>query len=447
MNDTLIKIIEAHKSGQSVGICAVCSSNRYVLEAAMRQAWADDTDLLIESTSNQVDQFSGYSGMTPRDFFAYVSGICEKMNFPFERVILGGDHLGPNVWQNQPAEQAMNCARDQIKAYIEAGYIKIHLDTSMSLADDPGDEYSALTTETIAERAADLCAVSEKAAEKNTNKPLYVIGTEVPIPGGAQEELAEQTPTSVDDLEETIEVTKKAFYSRNLQEAYERVIAIVVQPGVEFDDSHVIEYDREKARHLSQFIEKYDYLVYEAHSTDYQRKEKLKELVEDHFAILKVGPALTFAFREAVFALAQMEQEYLAAKLGEAKSNIISVIEKLMLKNQKYWQKHYHGDDAALYFARKYSFSDRIRYYWPDPEIDGALKKLISNLKGNPVPLSLLSQYLPNQYWAVRDGEIRNDPEDLIHHKIGEILRDYAYATIPPDNEQAVLKAAVRDDF
>ena len=437
MNNTLIKIIEAQKSRKSIGICSVCSSNRYVLEAAMRQAKKDGTDLLIESTSNQVDQFGGYSGMTPKDFVAYVSGICGNMSFPFDRVILGGDHLGPNVWRNQPAEQAMNLANDQIKAYVEADYTKIHLDTSMRCADDPGDGHSPLSTEIIARRAAELCAVSEMASANKLTKPFYVIGTEVPIPGGAQEKLTEVMPTSVDDLEKTIEVTRTAFYDKNLNAAWERVIAVVVQPGVEFDDAHVIEYDRGKARTLSQFIENYDHLVFEAHSTDYQRREKLKELVEDHFAILKVGPALTFAFREAVFALAQMEHEYFAVKRRRTTSNILTVIEKVMTENPKYWLKHYHGDEVELHFARKYSFSDRIRYYWPNPEIEQALKKLISNLKENSLPLSVLSQYLPNQYWAARDGEIRNDPEDLINHRIGEILKHYAYDTNPPDDESS----------
>ena len=403
----------------------------------MLHAQQNGTDLLIESTSNQVDQFGGYSGMTPRDFAAYVSGICKKMNFPFERVILGGDHLGPNVWRNQPAKQALNLAKDQIKAYVDAGYTKIHLDTSMRCADDPVDEGSALTTEIIAERAAELCDVSEQASNDNQNKPLYVIGTEVPIPGGAQEKLTELMPTSVNDLKETIEITQNAFYDRNLHSAWERVIAVVVQPGVEFDDSHVIEYDRKKAQHLSQFIENYDHLVFEAHSTDYQRRTKLRELVEDHFAILKVGTALTFDFREAIFALAQMEQEYLAIKKIGNSSNILHIIENVMQKNPQYWRKHYHGNEAELHFDRKYSFSDRIRYYWPNPEIEQALKKLINNLKENPIPVSLLSQYLPNQYWAVRNGEIRNDPEDLIHHKIGEILKDYSYATNPPDDKSS----------
>ena len=110
MSEKLQKIIQQHKSGQCIGIYSVCSANRFVLEAAMLQTKKADLDLLIESTSNQVDQFGGYSGKTPRDFVAYVSEICEKMDLPCQRVILGGDHLGPNVWQNRPAKQAMSFA-------------------------------------------------------------------------------------------------------------------------------------------------------------------------------------------------------------------------------------------------------------------------------------------------------------------------------------------------
>ena len=64
----------------------------------------------------------------------------------------------------------------------------------------------------------------------------------------------------------------------------------------------------------------------------------------DHFAILKVGPALTFAFREAIFALAQMEEEYLSVKKNVTVSNILNIIENVMIENPKYWQKYYHGD-------------------------------------------------------------------------------------------------------
>ncbi len=89
------------------------------------------------------------------------------------------------------------------------------------------------------------------------------------------------------------------------------MIAIVVQPGVEFDHSNIIHYQPQEAQPLAQWIEN-TRMVYEAHSTDYQTRTAYWELVHDHFAILKVGPALTFALREAIFALAQIEQELIA---------------------------------------------------------------------------------------------------------------------------------------
>lgn len=45
--------------------------------------------------------------MTPAEFVHYVSGIAKKNQFPFSNIILGGDHLGPNVWQNESAESAL----------------------------------------------------------------------------------------------------------------------------------------------------------------------------------------------------------------------------------------------------------------------------------------------------------------------------------------------------
>ena len=213
MEHALQNIVQKHKRGHPVGIYSICSSHPFVLEAAMLQAEKDNSGLLIESTSNQVDQFGGYTGMKPKDFVNYVKDICTRMHFPFERVILGGDHLGPNVWQDQPSTKAMAFALEQIKAYAEAGYTKIHLDTSMRCADDPGDPGSALSTEIIAERAARLCVQSESTV-KNKPGPVYIIGTEVPIPGGAQEELHELKPTSTHDLNLLVtELTKMKFWA------------------------------------------------------------------------------------------------------------------------------------------------------------------------------------------------------------------------------------------
>ncbi len=427
MENALKTIIKQHKTGKPIGIYSVCSSNRYVLEASMKQALMDNSMLLIESTSNQVDQFGGYSGMNPRQFVQYVQGICRKINFPFDRIILGGDHLGPNVWQNLPSSQAMTFAVDQIKAYVEAGYTKIHLDTSMRCLDDSKND--PLNPATIAERAVQLCKAAEQANENSTHDLLYIIGSEVPIPGGAQEALTELVPTAIDDLAETIEVTKEAFYKHGLQRTWERVIAVVIQPGVEFSDSDVIEYDRTKARNLSEFIEQYENLVYEAHSTDYQTELKLKQLVEDHFAILKVGPALTFAFREAVLAIDQIETEMLSLHKGLMPSQVMKTVEEAMVSNPTYWEKYYHGNSRKQQFARLYSLSDRIRYYWPLPQVESALSHLINNLKSVSIPLSLVSQYLPHQYHAIRNGCIEASPEELIHHKIMEVVKIYASAT------------------
>ena len=204
---------------------------------------------------------------------------------------------------------------------------------------------------------------------------------------------------------------------------------MVVQPGVEYGDQIVYEYKPDLATELSGFIEGDDQLVYEAHSTDFQTREALKQLVCDHFAILKVGPALTFAFREAVFALSMIEKELLSGVAVEGEgSNLCNVLEQVMLDRPEHWEKYYTGGPEQQRFARKYSFSDRSRYYWTDPSIQEALNKLLMNLSQKPIPLTLLCQYLPVQYHRVREGKVANYPQAMILDKITTVLSDYAYA-------------------
>ena len=111
----LTEMVRQHKAGKTNGIYAVCSAHPLVLEAAIRYASANQTPLLIEATSNQVDQFGGYTGMTPAGFRGFVCQLADSLNFPQDALILGGDHLGPNRWQNLPAAQAMANADDLIK--------------------------------------------------------------------------------------------------------------------------------------------------------------------------------------------------------------------------------------------------------------------------------------------------------------------------------------------
>jgi D-tagatose-1,6-bisphosphate aldolase subunit GatZ/KbaZ len=362
--------------------------------------------------------------MRPADFIAYVGGMAEKMSFPSERLILGGDHLGPNVWQHEVAESAMAKSYQLVRDYVAVGYCKIHLDPSMKLGDDPPGR---LPIEVIARRAAEMAKVAEGSFIESGREiaPRYVIGTEVPIPGGVQEDDDDLQVTTVRDTRETLEMTQRAFYDQGLESAWERVIAVVVQPGVEYGTDFVIDYDRSSAKELSDFIECQP-VIYEAHSTDYQCPMALRQMVEDHFAILKVGPALTFAYREAIYALALIEDEMFAEN---ERSNLTSVLDQAMMGQPQYWEKHYHGSVKVKSIARKYSFSDRSRYYWPLPKVQAAVDILLRNFSEKPIPLMMLSQYLPEQYKNIRAGFIPNDPLAMIQDKLFTLLDVYRGAT------------------
>ncbi|MBI5724094.1 MAG: class II D-tagatose-bisphosphate aldolase, non-catalytic subunit [Planctomycetes bacterium] len=426
-----LNIVRAQKAGHAVGAYSVCSANRFVLDAAMRQALADGAFACIESTSNQVDQFGGYTGMTPVKFVAYVKGIARAVNMPAGRFLLGGDHIGPNAWKNESAVSAMSKARDLVREYVEAGYSKIHFDASMRCADDPPGDGGPMPHEVVADRAADLCRVAEDAWKNKrpgSPPPVYVIGTEVPPPGGAAGDAEGMRISKPTDVAQTIETAKAAFVSRGLESAWERVFAVVVQPGVEFGDDSVFVYDRKKAAGLSRYIRTHANFIYEAHSTDYQSADALRNLVQDHFAVLKVGPWLTFALREALLALELIEKETLWRKRGVKLSAFRDSLERAMLRRPAHWKKYYHGDAERQKFCRMFSQSDRCRYYLPMPEVSNSISRLLANLDHKEISLALISQYLPGQCPAVRSGEIGNNPRSLIRHKIMEVTSMYALA-------------------
>ena len=423
MSEALLEILRRHKDGAPVGVTSVCSAHPLVLRAALAQARDDGTIALIEATSNQVDQFGGYTGMRPADFRDLVLRLAAEEGLPAERVALGGDHLGPNTWRGLGADEAMTRAEDLVAAYVRAGYTKIHLDCSMACA---GDDVP-LTDEIVAARAARLAAVAEREAPVG-HAPLYVIGTEVPVPGGAQEVIEALTPTSSDAARATLAAHRSAFAAAGL-DVWDRVVGLVVQPGVEFDAEAVVDYDRNRTKELQQVSTESPTLVFEAHSTDYQLPERLAELVEDHWAVLKVGPGLTFALREALFALAAIEDELLPAA---RRSQLVDTVERVMVAEPKWWNGYYPGDAAEQRLARRYSYSDRLRYYWPDPQIARAQQTLFANLSDAGIPLPLLSAVLPAQYRRARRGELAPDPAAIAADRVRDVLRDYSAACLPP---------------
>lgn len=416
-------VVARHRAGERTGLASVCSAHPLVVEAAALQARQDSSLLLIEATSNQVDQFGGYTGLHPADFVAIVYDVVDAVGLPRDRVVLGGDHLGPNRWRELGPEAAMDHAEVLVIAYVEAGFRKIHLDCSMSCAGDP----SPLPGTTVAERAARLVRAAEKAAAGAAGHVdlAYVIGTEVPVPGGAHESIDSLTPTSPRAACATLEEHRFAFEGAGVPEAWDRVVALVVQPGVEFDHVRVVDYDPAAARELSHAVTEYPGLVFEAHSTDYQTRDRLAQLVRDHWAVLKVGPALTFALREALFALAAIEDELVPST---RRSRLVDVLDAQMRAQPTWWQGYYEGDDHQRLLARRYSYSDRSRYYWSDPTVVAAVDRLLANLDTTGVLLPLISQHLPMQYRRVREGLLSANARDLAVDRVRDVLRDYAFA-------------------
>lgn len=431
----ILEIVDCQKRGIKKGIYSACTANDYVIEAVLESGLKNNTEVLIESTANQVNQFGGYTGMRPKDYKDFVLKIAKKTGFPEEKLILGGDHLGPLTWVNENEADAMEKSKDLVREYVLAGFTKIHIDTSMKVADDDKDK--PLDTSVIAERGAVLCEASEEAYKDllKTNpdapEPVYVVGSEVPIPGGAQEEEEGLRVTRVEDFETTVKTFKAAFLKYNLEDAWNRVVAVVVQPGVEFGDEAVHEYNRAEAKELTDALKKYPGLVFEGHSTDYQTKKALREMVEDGIAILKVGPALTYAFREGLFALNLMENELFKYNAEVEASHFIEALDASMIKNSGNWKKHYHGTPEKVKYARKYSYSDRARYYLPVEDVKLAEERLIKNMKSVKIPLTLINQYMPIQYSKIRNGVLKNEPEELIKDWVVNCIEEYLYAVMP----------------
>lgn len=429
MNNYLRNMIKRRNEGYACGIPSYCTANPFVIQACLEQAKRFDGYVLLEATANQVNQYGGYTGMTPVDYKNMVYAIAEKISFERERIILGGDHLGPLIWADLPENEAMARSMELVRAYISAGYTKIHLDTSMRLGDDPADK--PLSDETIAQRGAALYSACQEAYAELLKKdhdavvPVFVIGSEVPIPGGAQAAGEAIEVTKPESLENTLRAYESAFKQLGFSNAFEDIIGVVVQPGVEFSDSGCSRYDRAAAAEMTAAARYHRNIVLEGHSTDYQPAKALREMVEDGVAILKVGPALTYAFREGLFALSIMERELVPE---DRQAHFTEILEQAMTNDPKYWQKYYHGSKKQQQLHRRYSFSDRCRYYLSTPSIEAAIAQLLENMNHIEIPLSMIHQYMPVQYNKLLNGSLQPAAEDLLRDYITVVTDDYNYA-------------------
>lgn len=423
----LRELLRSNRLSKKSGIYAVCSAHPAVIEAAVQQSLADGSLLLVESTSSQVNQYGGYTGMAPSEFAGFVHSAAKRAGLPADQVVLGADHSGPFPWRHEASNSALEKAQTLVRECVGAGYQKIHLDASMPC----GDDERCLTEQTVASRTAILCQAAEEAHRKlasGSPQLVYVVGTEVPAPGGESVDAHTPVVTKAEDVDRTLETFRLAFEERGLSSAWERVVALVVQPGVDFGSNSIFDYDRVKAQPLSAALSKHPGIVFEAHSTDYQSAHALAQMVEDHFAILKIGPWLTFAFREAVLALSAIERELFTNSSERRVSNVRETLEAAMLRNPAHWQSYYHGAEDEVRRDLIFGYSDRCRYYWTQPEVQKELARLFDDLANRQIPLTLVSQYLPLEYEAIRAGELQATPEQMISHHIQRVLRVYADA-------------------
>lgn len=396
------------------GIVSVCTAHPVAIAAALEEAESQGQIALVEATCNQVNHLGGYTGMRPADFIEMVEGIARSTGFDRDRLIFGGDHLGPNPWRHLPADEAMAEARRMMAAYVEAGFRKLHLDCSMGCQGEP----EALDDATTAARAADLCAVAESLADD----ALYIIGTEIPTPGGAHEEIDALTPTEPEAVRTTHDVHRAVFAQAGLDGAFERVIAIVVQPGVESAQMSVVQYDPEAARDLVAALPSMPPLVFEAHSTDYQSPSALRSLVQDGFRILKVGPCLTFALRQTLYGIEMACREADGGPLA-----LRETMERLMLADPSPWSGHIHGPEDMRASLRHFGLADRIRYYWPQDDARRALSDLESRLRAAAPNPGLLSQYVGSGVVgeAMAAGADLGDMESLCWIAVRRMVRPW----------------------
>ncbi|MBQ6511871.1 class II D-tagatose-bisphosphate aldolase, non-catalytic subunit [Methanobrevibacter sp.] len=431
MNHPIKEILSKRKLGIHVGIPSFCTANGIVIEAILEYSKKFNDYVLIEATANQVNQFGGYMNMTPYDFVDYIYDIADKVDFPKEKLLLGADHFGPLAWADKSETEAMENAKELVEQAVLAGYTKIHLDTSMRLGSD--DVNVKLSDEVIAKRGVELYEVCEEAFKQRVEKfpnsihPVYVIGSEVPIPGGEFEEVDTLQVTSPNDFKNTINAYDKKFKEAGIKNAWDNIIAVVVQPGVEFSNVNVHLYEREEMNGLSKVLKDYPNLVFEGHSTDYQPPAKLKEMVGDGVAILKVGPACTFAFREGLFALSMMEKELIKDKAKHA--NFIECLEEVMIENPKDWQNYYIGSELEKELSRKYSFSDRSRYYMSRGDIESSIDNLFNNIDSCDLPLGLIKQFFPNAFMKILEEDYPLDSKSLVKSNVIDVVEDYFHAT------------------
>ena len=333
---------------------SLCTSNFDVLKSSMIFAKYNDLPLLVESTSNQVNQFGGYTHLKPIQFYKKLKILAKKIKFK-NNFYIGADHLGPLPWKNLNENKAMKNSIKLFKDVVKSGYNKIHIDTGIKLKND-----KILSKKKIIHRCE---RIFNSISKKKLRNIFFVFGTEVPIAGGGT--LYASKITSLSSIKDDLK-----YYSK-LQKSF----SLVIEPGLGFNNNKVFDLKMKyfkKKKNLSNLSN----FSYEAHSSDFQNLFALKKLVKNNFKFLKVGPELTFFYMRAILQMYKIENMNNFKK----KSNIKEIISTEMHKDNKYWVNYYHGSKKKIEYLKFNSLLDRSRYYWSKKNITKSLSLLKQNI-------------------------------------------------------------------
>lgn len=415
MTAILRDIIARNRAGEPVALPSVCSAHAPVLRAALLLAERLNLPLVIEATSNQVNQDGGYTGMQAHDFVTFVRRTADSAGVTHDRINFGGDHLGPQVWRGADAATAMAKAEALVASYAGAGIRKIHLDCSEGCAGEPAQ----LPDDVTAARTGRLARVAVAAAD-DPEEILFVVGTEVPPPGGARiDETGNVPPTLPESAAATI-----AAHQTEMGKLWQLVGALVVQPGAEFSPMEVHHLPMVSDPALRAVMLKHEGLCLEAHSTDYQKPEVYPRLAALGFAFQKVGPALTYAWRRAVYAL-----DALMATVSPGHEHIANILDRAMLADPGHWRGHYRGGDLRL--ARQFGLADRIRYYWSVPDVASAVDDLFARLQTRHLPIRILDEVFCSETLVLADGIDAPRAEALAMAEVQRALLPYFFGARP----------------
>jgi len=343
-----------------------CTSNFDVIKIILIYAKIYRLSVLIECTSNQVNQFGGYSGLKPKEFYKKIILLSKKIQLNRKYIIFGADHLGPLPWKNLNKKNAFKNAEKLLKSISKEKFEKIHLDTTIVCGNE-----KKLNLDKVRSRFFELF----KSIPKKKLKNIYLVaGSEVPYAGGGD---FKENISKLKDVQNDYSIYNSII---NQKKSKKREFALVIEPGMSFTNDKIFKPNFKNLKNISKFSKKKN-IFFEAHSTDYQRMDVLKKLVKSNFKFLKVGPELTFKYHQSLKLMLDLEKRYTPIYF---RSNLNNELNKIMKKKNKYWKDYYKGSTSKINFLKFNSLLDRVRYYWNHSSVDRSKEKLFKNIDRVP---------------------------------------------------------------